>query len=75
MVGARGACPISGAKHRAPTIETIVPLAFYEIIKVAWIGISVTLPAMPDALCGIIRRLEMNCLVFPSAALADSHYP
>jgi hypothetical protein len=25
--------PISGAKHRAPTIEAIVPVAFYEIIN------------------------------------------
>ena len=33
-VGARCACPISGAKHRAPTIGTIVPVTFYEIIKV-----------------------------------------
>jgi hypothetical protein len=30
---ARCACPISGAKHRAPTIETIVLLTFYETIK------------------------------------------
>jgi hypothetical protein len=34
MVGARCACPISGAKHRAPTIETIVPVTFYEIIRI-----------------------------------------
>jgi hypothetical protein len=33
MVGARCACPISGAKLRAPTIETIPLLTFYEIIK------------------------------------------
>jgi len=31
MVGARCVCPISGAKHRAPTIETIVLMTFYEI--------------------------------------------
>jgi hypothetical protein len=32
IVGARGACPISGAKHRAPTIEAIGLATFYEII-------------------------------------------
>jgi len=37
MVGARCACPISGAKLRAPTIETIGRLTFYEIIKVKFI--------------------------------------
>jgi hypothetical protein len=30
MVGARCACPISGAKHRAPTPETILSVAFSE---------------------------------------------
>jgi hypothetical protein len=34
MVGARGACPISGATHRAPTIETIIPTTFCEIINI-----------------------------------------
>jgi hypothetical protein len=38
MVGARCACPISGAKHRAPTIETIVSETFYEIIKNRCLG-------------------------------------
>jgi hypothetical protein len=33
MVGARCACPILGAKHRAPTIEAIVLVTFYEIIN------------------------------------------
>jgi endonuclease III len=33
MVGARCACPILGARHRAPTIETIVPVTFYESIS------------------------------------------
>ena len=28
VVGARCACPIPGAKHRAPTIETIVSATF-----------------------------------------------
>jgi hypothetical protein len=32
IVGARGACPISGAKHRAPTIKAIGLATFYEII-------------------------------------------
>jgi len=39
MVGARCACPISGAKSRrwrdAPAIETIVLVTFYETIKIA----------------------------------------
>jgi hypothetical protein len=34
IVGARGAWPISGAKHRAPTIKAIGLATFYEIIKI-----------------------------------------
>jgi hypothetical protein len=34
MVGARCACPISGAKNRAPTIEAIDLVTFYEIIRI-----------------------------------------
>jgi len=49
MVGARCACPISGAKHRAPTIETIVPVTFCEIIKNSGIEIQIKLnPAEPE---------------------------
>jgi len=33
MVGASGARPINGRPPDAPTIETIVPVTFYEIVK------------------------------------------
>jgi hypothetical protein len=33
IVGARGACPISGAKHRARTIKAVGLATFYEMIR------------------------------------------
>ncbi len=33
MAGARFACSILGAKHRAPTIETVVQAIFNGVIK------------------------------------------